>query len=1300
MHLYPSFRLKEDTFFQTVRFFMFVRNDNKIHKNFIHILPFQNVIVMESHKFHVFLSYNTSDKPTVEKIARQLVENEIEPWFDVWKLVPGELCQEAIERALQECETCAVFIGPDGIGPWQNQEMRAAIYRRVTESKGNFRVIPVILPGAERVERSKLPPFLILATWVEFHETFDDSDAFRRLISGIRGIEPGPDTGIPVYKGESPYQGLEFFDIQHEPFFFGREELTKWLLYELRPHTNDRFLAIIGSSGSGKSSLIRAGLIAALKKGGVPGSESWQIAILRPDSNPLKSLSDALADSIDTAKKLSDVSYVFENPNTLHDIICMSLHHNSPEDKFVIFIDQFEEIFTLCKDDKNRQAMINNLIYAATVFEGQTVIILAMRADFYGKCASYQELAAIMTQRQFLVGGLKEKELRRAITYPAYRIAHEFEPGLVDLLMQNFKSQAGSLPLLQYTLLELWRKRAGRRLTVSAYREIGGIKGALNLRAEEVFKGFNDTQKQICKQVFLKLTQLGEGTEDTKRRVPFSQMMSIESNGENVESVIQTLSGKDARLIIRDRKREDDELFIEVSHEALIRGWKRLGKWLDEDREFLIWKQSLQAVLIEWKKNNDKNVLLRGGSLSVAEQLYKERPDDLDKDEKNFIRQSIKSRQRKKIALLTIFTVIVILSAISGLMWYRAEEKAEIALSREIAAHASAYIDYIEETDEEFYPRGLLLSAEAYNIYPTFEARRVLARFHEENALFYPFTSSNVHTSFIKSVAFGRNNKILASGSNDNTIIFWNVDEEEEEEIIAQLPLKAHKGPVQSVAFSHDSKILASGSDDTTIILWDVDKKKKIAQLKAHKGPVQSVAFSHDSKILASGSDDTTIILWDVDKKKKIAQLTDHKGPVQSVTFSHDSKMLASGSDDTNILLWNIEKRKNVAEFTGHIHGVVSVAFNNDSTILASASENNKVILWDVEKRQIILEEFGDIFSYGDVDGVAFGNNSKILASCSKKTITLFDLEKKKIIDRLRGHNANIKALVFNYNDTLMASGDDSNVIILWDVKERKKIAHLTNHIDRVTSLAFSHNSKILASGSDDKTIILWDIDDVNKAKKITDLIGHEENVNCIAFNHDSTMLASGSDDKTIILWDINDVNKPKKIAIIKDTSYVRSIAFNHDSTKLVSTGDWDDTVILWDVEKREKIAQLKGHSDVVRSVAFSHDGTKLASGSDDDTMIVWDVKKRQKDYQLKNYTSYTNSLSFSHDSKRLAFGSKDNTIEILDVDPELWVKDICKEAERNFTFDEWQQYLKDKDYRKTCPEFPVHPSVKKRSTE
>jgi len=536
--------------------------------------------------------------------------------------------------------------------------MRAAIARRVSESKGTFRVIPVLLPGAERGERGHLPTFLVTTTWVEFRRTLDDQEAFRRLVCGIRGQEPGPAPDQAVYEGECPYRGLRVFDVQHAPFFFGREALTGWLLDGLRG--DSRFLAIIGPSGSGKSSLARAGLVAALRRGEIKGSEAWPVAICRPGANPLESLAVALGDGTGVAQTPSAVRDLMrdlrDDERLLHLTARMALRDGPPGRRLALLVDQFEELFTLCHDERLRQALVDNLLYAAGVAGGQTVVLLTLRADFYGKCAPYPPLAATLSDHQVLVGPMADDELRRAIKRPALLAGCEFETGLMERLLDDVRDQPGGLPLLQHALLELWRRREGRRLTHVAYRAIDGVEGALERRAEVVYNRFSGPEQEICRRVFLRLTQPGEGTEDTKRRVPLRELLPAEGKRETVEAVVRTLAGEEARLVTTEGGETlEGERFVEVAHEALIRGWSRLREWIEEDREALRIHRRLTEAANEWQRaGRDESFLYRGARLAQARERAAAYADDLNPLEREFLDASVTLQQEEKERILQV----------------------------------------------------------------------------------------------------------------------------------------------------------------------------------------------------------------------------------------------------------------------------------------------------------------------------------------------------------------------------------------------------------------------------------------------------------------------------------------------------------------------------------------------------------------------------------------------------------------------------------------------------------------------
>jgi hypothetical protein len=431
--------------------------------------------------------------------------------------------------------------------------------------------------------------------------------------------------------------------------------LTEWLVVALRPTPSgqeNRFLAILGASGSGKSSLARAGLVAALKRGALDGSGDWPIVILKPGRNPIESLDFKLAGLpggaalIKESRDLLNIKAFGDDQKSLHRFAWLALHDAPRSRRLVVLVDQSEEVFTLCEDEAARKVFFDNLLYAATIADGQAIVVLTMRADFYGKCGPYPALAAAMSDHQFLVGPMTEDELRRAIERPAQLAGGEFDPGLVEMLLQEVAGQPGYLPLLQYTLMELWQRRKGRRLTAAAYWAIGGLKGALERRANEVLMNFDAAQRDLCRRIFLRLTQTGEGIEVTKYRASFGELVPADADRGAVDAVVRSLA--DARLItIECDPKTAGAVSVEVAHEALIRGWDRLREWIGASRAGLRTHYRLTQAALEWEHNGrDPGSLYRGANLAVASEWAKEHRPDLNLLEAEFLAASVEAKRQ------------------------------------------------------------------------------------------------------------------------------------------------------------------------------------------------------------------------------------------------------------------------------------------------------------------------------------------------------------------------------------------------------------------------------------------------------------------------------------------------------------------------------------------------------------------------------------------------------------------------------------------------------------------------------
>ncbi|WP_198175054.1 nSTAND1 domain-containing NTPase [Spirosoma arboris] len=632
----------------------------------------------------IFLSYNRKNQSFVTEIAHKLKSQNFETadslFFDQDNLESGDKWAQKIQNALVNSDACVVFIGEQGIGNWQMKEVLKAI-DLLEEDKTAFRIIPVIVPHSDRENVQKsFPWFLADTQWIEFTSP-SDSDAFQKLVVTLRENAPAP---FPIPAGTTnPYKGLESFGVDDAAFFFGRTfDVNRVFYYHLRlasTQFSKRFLAIIGNSGSGKSSFAKAGLLASLKAGRFEGSKQWLRIILTPDNNPLLKLATALEKAGIVALSTDFKNSALQDSETLRERLEVF------SQKVVLLIDQFEEVITQCKDNENRTAFLANL--AEAVNSNYLICIITMRSDFYSSFAPYRDFNFLLLTNNYTLAEIDantngdewHRYMRDIISKPARLMGVNIEPQLVNRIIEDLREINGVLPILQLALQQLWLgKKVMDQITTSDYDRLAGgegrgIAGVIEMHANTVFNlitsNGNDVGKvALFKAIFIRLVEITSGKDDVRKTISQNALIQ-ELRNQFTEPEIQTmlidLSGEESRLI-----RIKGDLWIDVIHEVLIRKWEKLKGWINERREAIAYKQDIEKDINDYEQKVESYIynylrLFNSKKLETFINWKKANPDLTDERIDSFF-ASIQTKQRVLIVGGLAMWVIII----TGLLWY------------------------------------------------------------------------------------------------------------------------------------------------------------------------------------------------------------------------------------------------------------------------------------------------------------------------------------------------------------------------------------------------------------------------------------------------------------------------------------------------------------------------------------------------------------------------------------------------------------------------------------------------------
>jgi WD40 repeat protein/energy-coupling factor transporter ATP-binding protein EcfA2 len=960
--------------------------------------------------------------------------------------------------------------------------------------------------------------------------------------------------------------------------------------------------------------------------------------------------------------RIESLIYRLQNePQHLNNVI-IKWSETHPNAKLLLTIDQFEELITMSyegqtethggdRQNSDRAVESQPWLPFLQVLRGAIVecsqqlhIVLTLRSDFEPRFLS-SPLSAYWKDARFPVRAMNLDELRQAIEGPALKLALYFEPPeLVGKLIDEVGQMPGALPLLSFTLSELyiklhnrWTKdnATDRALRIKDYEELGGVAGALTRRAtqeyDNLIKDFGaeagKAYQTTMRRVMLRMVTIEAGGV-ARRRVSESELVYPDAvENKRVAQVSDRLVK--ARLLVKGQ--ETGEPYMEPAHDFLVRGWDKLQGWIEEEQGNLTLQQRLTSAANDWVKNNRSADYLWDDNpyLPLLKTVADSDQNWLNKVEAEFVASSSLENE-KQLRRLTLRAkaaesrLLLPLIPVQGLV--TAIEATGLAIpgfeTEEVFSNVQTSLnEAVEKSREKNVFIGhqnavnsVAISQDGQLIVSGSSDKTVRLWDGQGTAIAPPFTG---HEKEVYCVAISPNAEIIASGSADGTVRLWDL----KGNLIA-LPFKHESGySVLAVAFSPNGQVIASAGWDSSIGLWDLEGNLIAPPIK-YGHPFTSVAFSPDGQTIASGSSNGTVLLWNLQGELINQSLGGHESSVRSVAFSPDGSTIVSGGEDNTVRLWDLQGNSIGQPFKGHHSWVNSVAFSPDGQMIVSGSNDKSVRLWDLQGN-LIGQPFRGHTSI--VTSVAFTPDGSTIVSgggseyispdvpsyiSTDYTVRLWDIQSNLIALTIE-HQGNVDSVAISPDGKAIASGissDNSTVhtVMLWDSQGNLITAPFEGHTGPIGSVTFSPDGKVILSASADGTLRLWD----RSGKPIAPPMTHGDFVFCAVFSPNGQMIASGSIDQTWRLWNIQ--GQPLTPPFTGHDSEVNSIAFSPDSQMIVtgsgSFSDLDHTVRLWDLQGNQ-IASFRGHSGPVNCVTFSPDGQMVISGSYDKTVRLWDLQ-------------------------------------------------------------------------------------------
>lgn len=1078
----------------------------------------------------------------------------------------------------------------------------------------------------------------------------------------------------------NPYKGLRPFETPDAQNFFGRQALVRRLLDHLassnglqktngtaahgavsQPHrlTSRQFLAIIGPSGSGKSSLLRAGLVPALIRGEVAGSERWFIAQMTPGRRPLDELEVCL---------LRIAAY---QPGNLREQLerdefgllrAADLILPRDDSEVALVVDQFEELFTLTTDEDERRHFLNLLSQAATDPRGRIRVIIGLRADYYDRPLHYPLFGDLVRSNMETILPLSAEELEQAIVMPATQAGATCEPGLATAIIDDVLYQPGGLPLLQYALTELFEHREGRTLTRQAYEAIGGAAGALAGRAETLFREQDTTGQQATRQIFLRLVAVGEGQEslpDTRRRVFRAEFTGLTTEEEVTDEIIETFAAH--RLLTLDHDPASRRPTVELAHEALLREWARLRDWLEASRDDLFQHRRLQGMTQEWlDENRDSGLLLTRTRLDQLAAWASGTDLALTPDERSYLEASITARQdrraeeesrrireldaarqlaeaehrraevqaeaagrlRRRAVYLSVALVAAAVLAVvalvagrqSALNGERAAAQAEVASTAEAIANEQRRIAESERDSAGAAARAAAAARE------TAEAES-LQRATAEAISVQEREMAEAQTR----LAISRELSLAAIGQlevNPELSILLAMEAIETTQSSDEIVLPEAETALRQGLMNLRQESILPGTPigDCHTEIWCSD-----------------VVYSATGRLLASTGPDNTAILSETTTGEALQVLDGHTSPVMAVAISPDEKSMATAGADGLVMVWDIDPGAGSGHVTaprlflgGHDGEVTDVTFSPDGRFIASSGRDGEIKLWDSATGKEIANLTGH---EGTVRDVAFSPDGETIYSASSdQSARIWDVATSEEHLTLNGHTDRLTDLALSPDGSRLATAAWDGAIRVWDTVTGEELLSFPGDSARAYAVAYSPDGSMLAAGGTDSVITVWAAE---TGEELMRLPGHGGIIYNLDFHPDGQLLASGADDGTTRIWDISRSGNREWLTLDGHKWVMFGVDFSPDGSQL-ATASWDGSVKMWDPYTGEELGTIVADEWRKFAVEFSPDGDQLVTAAMNDSAIIWSLPDGMAAHTFSGHGGPILDIAITPDGSRL----------------------------------------------------------------